>query len=330
MTQTASDHLTIARDVATRQADGLTALADALAPSAPLGSAFLDAVAAIQAAPGRVIVTGMGKSGHVARKVAATFASTGTPALFVHPAEASHGDLGMIGAGDAVLALSNSGETPELGDILAYCARFAIPLIALTGRPDSALGRAADIVLAMPDAPEACAEVRAPTTSTTLAMVAGDALAVALLRARGFTGADFAGLHPGGKLGASLRRVEGLMHAGRALPLVPLGTPVPEAVGVLSACGFGCVGVTEGAGGGGRLVGIVTDGDLRRRIGEGVWDLRVDHVMTRAPRTVTPQTLAAEALGILSRTKITALFVTEDARPVGLIHIHDVLDEGVL
>ena len=321
-----TDHLDHARRTIATEARGLADLADAFADGAPLAKAFSEALSLIQAAPGRVIVTGMGKSGHVARKIAATLASTGTPALFVHPAEASHGDLGMIGQADVVLALSNSGETPELGAILAYAVRFDIPLIALTSRAESALGRAADVILALPDAPEACAEVAAPTTSTTLAMVAGDALAVALLRARGFTGDDFKTFHPGGKLGASLRRVEDMMHADRELPLVPLGSGVPEAVAELSAKGFGCVGVTEGA----HLVGIVTDGDLRRHVGEGLSGLSVDQVMTRAPKTVTPRTLAAEALGILSRTKITALFVTEAERPVGLIHIHDVLEEGVL
>ena len=322
----APDHLAVAAETVRTEAVGLRALVDALAPGTPLAEAFARAVSLIQAAQGRVIVTGMGKSGHVARKVAATLASTGTPALFVHPAEASHGDLGMIGQADVVLALSNSGETPELGAILAYAVRFDIPLIALTSRSDSALGRAADVILALPDAPEACAEVAAPTTSTTLAMVTGDALAVALLRARGFTGDDFKTFHPGGKLGASLRRVEDMMHADRELPLVTLGSAVPEAVAELSAKGFGCVGVTDGD----RLVGIVTDGDLRRHMGDGLAGLAVDAVMTRAPKTVTPRTLAAEALGILSRTKITALFVTEDGRPVGLIHVHDVLEEGVL
>ena len=321
-----TDPLAAAAETVATEARGLAALAEGFAPGAPMAEAFGRAVELVRAAPGRVIVTGMGKSGHVARKVAATLASTGTPALFVHPAEASHGDLGMIGAGDVVLALSNSGETPELRDVLAYAVRFGIPLVALTARPRSTLARAATITLPLPDAPEACGEVRAPTTSTTLAMVAGDALAVALLRARGFTGDDFRALHPGGKLGASLRRVADMMHAGRELPLVPLGTPVPDAVAVLTAAGLGCVGVTEGD----ALVGLVTDGDLRRHANEGLRGLRVDEVMTRGPKTVTPRTLAAEALGLLSRTKITALFVVEGERPVGLIHVHDVLAEGVL
>jgi arabinose-5-phosphate isomerase len=323
----AAEALEVARDVVTIEAAGLDALKAGFAePSSALATAFLRALSTVQDAKGRVVVTGMGKSGHVARKIAATLASTGTRAGFVHSAEASHGDLGMISEADVVLALSNSGETPELGDVIAYCGRFSIPLIAITGKPDSTLGRAAGTVLPLPDTPEACAETRAPTTSTTLSMVIGDALAVALLRRRGFTGEDFKTFHPGGKLGASLRRVADMMHEGRELPLVPLGTAVPEAVRVLSGAGFGCVGVTEA----GRLVGIVTDGDLRRHANEGLRDLIVDQVMTRGPKVVTPQTLAAEALGILSRTKITALFVVEGETPVGLIHVHDVLDAGVL
>ena len=328
-----TDVLDTAREVAETEARGLDALCEALAdPRSPLAQGFREAVAVIQGATGRTIVVGMGKSGHVARKIAATLASTGTPASFVHPAEASHGDLGMIGQGDVVLALSNSGETPELSDVLAYCGRFGIPLVALTSKPDSTLARAGDVRLPLPDAPEACREVRAPTTSTTLAMVLGDALAVALLRARGFTGDDFAGLHPGGKLGASLRRVADMMHEGRELPLVPRGTPVPDAVAELSAKGFGCVGITEdeGPGGGARLVGIVTDGDLRRHVSGGLRGLVVDEVMTPNPKTVTPRTRAAEALGLLARTKITALFVVEADRPVGLIHVHDVLEVGVV
>ena len=322
-----SEDLETAGEVVATEAAALGTLREALlGEGETLADGFSNALRAIRAARGRVVVTGMGKSGHVARKIAATLASTGTPASFVHPAEASHGDLGMIGADDVVIALSNSGETPELGDILGYCRRFRIPLVAITSRTDSALARAADIVLPLPDSPEACAEVRAPTTSTTLCMVLGDALAVALLRARGFTGDDFKTFHPGGKLGASLRRVSDMMHSDRELPLVPLGTSVPDAIGELSAKGFGCVGVTEG----GRLAGIVTDGDLRRHVGDDLRALRVDEVMTRTPKTVTPQTLAAEALAILSRTKITALFVLEGDRPIGLIHVHDVLNEGVV
>lgn len=321
-----TDALDIAAQSVATQSEGLAALRAALTPGTPLAQGFGQAIGLIRAAKGRVIVTGMGKSGHVGRKIAATLASTGTPALFVHPAEASHGDLGMIGETDVILALSNSGETPELGAIVTYAARFAIPLIALTSAPASALGRAASTVIALPDAAEACAQVRAPTTSTTLAMVTGDALAVVLLQARGFTGDDFATFHPGGKLGASLRRVADIMHDGRELPLVPAATPLLAAVDVLTKGGFGCVGITKGD----RLVGIVTDGDLRRHAGESLAKLTVDDVMTRDPKAVTPKTLAAEALGFLSRTRITALFVVEQDRPVGLIHVHDVLDVGVI
>ena len=322
-----TDPLTTAADVVRIEEEGLRALRVALADeTTPTAAAFEAAVDLIEGASGRVIVTGMGKSGHVARKIAATLASTGQLASYVHPGEASHGDLGMIAEQDVVIALSNSGETPELGDVLAYCARFDIPLIAVTSKATSTLGRAGDAVLLLPDVPEACSEVRAPTTSTTLSMVLGDALAVALLRRRGFTSDDFKTYHPGGKLGASLKRVRDMMHAGRELPLVPIGTPVPEAVRVLTEAGFGCVGVTDAS----ALVGIVTDGDLRRHVEDGLRDLTVDQVMTRGPKTVTPDTLAAEALGTLARTKITALFVVEEARPVGLIHVHDVLATGVL
>ena len=322
-----TDPLAIAADVVDVEGRGMAALREGFEDrGSDLARAFAEAVRLIEAAPGRVIVTGMGKSGHVGRKIAATLASTGQLASYVHPGEASHGDLGMIAEQDVVIALSNSGETPELGDVLAYCRRFAIPLVAITSKPDSTLGRAADAILVLPDAPEACGEVRAPTTSTTLSMVMGDALAVALLRRRGFTSDDFKTYHPGGKLGASLKRVRDMMHEGRELPLVAVGTPVPDAVRALTEAGFGCVGVTEGE----RLVGIVTDGDLRRHVADGLRDLKVDAVMTRNPKTVTPDTLAAEALGTLSRTKITALFVVEDERPVGLIHVHDVLERGVL
>ncbi|MBB4659141.1 KpsF/GutQ family sugar-phosphate isomerase [Parvularcula dongshanensis] len=306
---------------------GVDALLGALDdPATPLARAFDAAFDALLHTPGRVIVTGMGKSGHVARKIASTLASTGQRAAFVHPGEASHGDLGMIGEEDVVLALSNSGETPELGSIVTYCSRFGVPLIAVTSVPQSSLSKAADIVLPLPDAEEACRATRAPTTSTTLAVVLGDALAVALLDARGFTSDDFRTLHPGGKLGASLKRVRDLMHEGRELPLVPLRTPVREAVSVLSRGGFGCVGVLDGD----ALVGIATDGDIRRHIGDDLDRLTVEAMMTRGPKTVSPDTLAAEALGILSRTKITALFVVEGTRPVGLLHVHDCLDTGVL
>ena len=278
---------------------------------------------------GRLICAGVGKSGHVARKMAATFASTGTPAQFVHPSEASHGDLGMITTRDAVLALSKSGETREMGDLIAYCRRFGVPLIAMTAGADSALARGADLVFLMPNAAEACGETRAPTTSTTMMMAAGDALAVALIEARGFTANDFARYHPGGALGAALASVEDLMHAGDELPLVAFTASMGDALIEMSQKGFGCVGVT---GEDGRLAGIVTDGDLRRRMAPDLTQRRAGDVMTADPMTASPGLLAAEALRRMTAgdRKITQLFVTgEDGRPVGLLHIHDLLRAGV-
>lgn len=320
--------LTVGAQVIAVEGAGLKALQTALEdPQSPMAQGFFAAVETINAATGQVTVTGMGKSGHIARKIAATFASTGERASFVHPAEASHGDLGMIGEDDVVIALSNSGETPELGDIIAYCGRFDIPLIAITSGVVSALGSAADIVLPLPPVAEACGETRAPTTSTTMSLAIGDALAVALLRGKGFSKDDFRTYHPGGKLGASLKRVTHIMHEGRALPLAPLGTPMPAALETLTAGGFGCVGIVDGAN---ALVGIITDGDVRRRLGDDVLNQSVDDVMTKGPTTVAPDTLAAEALGILSKTRITALFVVDDQKPVGLLHVHDMLDTGVI
>ncbi len=317
-----------AADVIRLEREGLqrleSALADAESPLAAATSAGLDLMAA---ATGRLIVTGMGKSGHIARKIAATFASTGTPALYVHPGEASHGDLGMIGDGDAVLALSNSGETRELGDIVAYCKRFAIPLVAITGDAASSLAASAAVSLVLPAAREACPEIGAPTTSTTMALALGDALAVALLRRRGFSREEFSLFHPGGRLGAQLRRVRDLMHTDREIPLVRDTDRMDRAVSAVNEGGFGCVGAIDAAG---RLVGVITDGDLRRRLGAGLLEKSVGEVMTRAPKSVSPETLAADALRILSATKITALFVVEDAKPVGLLHVHDVLDVGVM
>lgn len=308
------------------EARGLSAMATSLKDQhSALARAFFAAFETIKSTKGRAMITGMGKSGHVARKIAATLASTGCLSSYVHPGEASHGDLGMIGDDDCVVALSNSGETPELSDVIAYCGRYEIPLIAMTARADSALGRAADIVLELPDVPEACAETRAPTTSTTMSLALGDALAVALLRDRGFTKDDFRVFHPGGKLGASLKKVSHMMHEGRDLPLVEQGTDMSTAITILNNGGFGCVGVTHD----GALVGIITDGDIRRRMDQDLLSLPVDSVMSRNPKTVTPETLAAEALGILSKTKITALFVVEGQIPVGLIHVHDMLATGV-
>ena len=290
-----------------------------------LGEPFARAVQTLGEAA-KVVCTGVGKSGHVARKIASTMASTGTPALFVHAAEASHGDLGMIRAGDAVLALSKSGETRELADVVAYTRRWSMPLIGVTGRADSALGRAADVLLLLPDAPEAAPEVDAPTTSTTLQMALGDALAVALLERRGFSARDFGVFHPGGKLGAALRTVGELMHGGGELPLVELDAPMRETLLVMTEKRFGCVGVTDAEG---RLTGLITDGDLRRHM-EGLLDHRAGEVMTPDPRAVGPQTLAAEALKQMNEARITVLFVVEAGRPVGVLHVHDLLRAGVL
>jgi arabinose-5-phosphate isomerase len=289
-----------------------------------LGRPFSEAVDRIAALKGRLVLSGMGKSGHIARKIAATLASTGQPALFVHPGEASHGDLGMIGNDDAVLALSKTGETRELADIIAHTRRFGIPLIAITADAGSALGRAADILLLLPDAPEAVDAFNAPTTSTTLQLALGDALAVALIERRGFSAQDFRVFHPGGKLGAALRTVGELMHGGEAMPLAGLDTPMPEALLVMTEKRFGCVGVVDEAG---ALAGVITDGDLRRHM-DGLMSLTTRDVMTRSPATVSPSLLAGEALRRMSG-RITVLFVVEDQRPVGVLHIHDLLRQGV-
>jgi arabinose-5-phosphate isomerase len=303
--------------------------AEALAKlAAALDAAFAEAAALLLSAKGRVIVSGMGKSGHVARKIAATLASTGTPALFVHPGEASHGDLGMITRDDVVILLSNSGETPELADLIAYTSRFAIPLIGVAGRADSTLIAQADVGIVLPDAPEACAVGLAPTTSTTMTLALGDALAVALMEARAFTPAEFRDLHPGGRLGARLATVGQLMHRGAEVPLIAEAALMPEALIEMTRKGFGVVGVTDAEG---RLAGIVTDGDLRRHM-DGLLARRVDEVMTRAPRTIATTALASEALGIMNGSRITSLFAVDPAapgRPAGVLHVHDCLRAGV-
>ena len=309
---------------------GLEALGNAmLADGAPteLGLRFAEAVKIIAAAKGRVIVTGMGKSGHVARKIAATFASTGTPAYFVHPAEASHGDLGMVGQDDVIIALSWSGEAKELADIIAYSRRFKVALVAITSGADSALGRQADIPLVLPKAQEACPNGLAPTTSTTMQIVLGDALAVALLEGRGFSAEDFRVYHPGGKLGAQLTSVHMIMHAREELPVVSRGQTVAETIPVMTARGFGTLIVEEADG---TLAGIVTDGDLRRHMSTDLPSRNVDSVMTRNPRTIGENALAAEALEVLNSRKITMLVVVDAGnRPVGLVHIQDLLRLGV-
>jgi arabinose-5-phosphate isomerase len=302
--------------------------ADALAAfSESLDSAFAAAVEAILRAPGRVVVSGMGKSGHVGRKIAATLASTGTPAFFVHPAEASHGDLGMITSDDVALVLSNSGETPELHDVVTHTRRFGIPLIGVASRPRSALLEAADVALVLPAAPEACAVGVAPTTSTTLTMALGDALAVALMERRDFTLEHFRLFHPGGKLGARLVKVRDLMHGGAQLPLVRETTPMRDALLVMTSKGFGVAGVIDGAG---ALAGIVTDGDLRRHMDE-LLHSTAGAIATRNPKTIAADALASEAVAVMNGDRpVTCLFVTGDrGEPVGLIHIHDCLRAGV-
>lgn len=314
------DAVAVGRRVLATEAEAIGVMAD------ELGEAFVRAVEILFACKGRIVLTGMGKSGHVARKIAATMASTGAPAMFVHPAEASHGDLGMIGADDVVLGLSKSGEVRELADILVYATRFGIPLIAITANPQSALGKAATLVLQLPDAPEATGEVSAPTTSTTLQIALGDALAVALLERRGFTARDFHVFHPGGKLGAMLRTVGDLMHKLEEAPLAPEHTPMPEALRVMTERRLGIVGVVSADG---ALIGVVTDGDLRRNFAD-LPGKTVGEIMTRNPKAVTPETLAGDAARIMNDSRITALFVVQDGKPVGVLHVHDVLSAGVV
>jgi arabinose-5-phosphate isomerase len=313
--------ITVARRVIRAEIAGLEQLANALDGS--LGAA-LDLCAA---ARGRIIVTGIGKSGHVARKIAATLASTGAPSLFVHPAEASHGDLGMIGAEDVVLALSNSGESAELADIIAYSRRFDIPLVAVTAGARSTLAEAADIVLQLPPAAEACPMGLAPTTSTTMMMAVGDALAIALLERKGFSLADFRRFHPGGRLGRKLLRVGDIMHGLESVPLVGPDAPMSEALLEMTAKSFGCVGVCDRHGG---LIGIITDGDLRRHMDERLLVRTVREVMHPDPKTIGVGQFAAEALGLMNGFAITALFVVdEDRRPAGFLHMHDCLRAGI-
>ena len=312
--------LDTAKDVLSLEIAGLEALRDSI------GDSFIEVFDVLQRASGRIIVTGMGKSGHVARKIAATFASTGTPAIFVHPGEASHGDLGMISREDVVLALSKSGETAELRDVLAYAARFSIPVAALTAERQSTLAKTAEASLILPISTEACDETRAPTTSTTMMMAAGDALAVALLRARGFTADDFKGFHPGGRLGAALQRARDLMNNERAVPLTEQNALMDDVITAITAGGLGCVGVIDKDG---ALRGIITDGDLRRHAKAGFAGKTALEIMTRDPRTISADALAGDVLALMSKQKITALFVVENRKPVGVIHVHDCLSIGV-
>jgi len=307
----------------------LRAEADALIDlAAALDERFERSVEMIAAISGRVVVTGMGKNSHIGRKVAATLASTGTPAMFVHPGEASHGDLGMITATDLVLALSNSGETPELADIVAYTRRVRVPLLAIVGRADSTLADTADLALVLPRHAEACPMGLAPTTSTTATLALGDALAIALLERRGFGMQDYGILHPGGSLGKKLIRVEQLMHRADALPLCELGTPMTEVMLEMSAKRLGCVGVLNGRGG---LAGIITDGDLRRHLGPELLERTAAEVMTAGPKTIRPQALVAEALATMNQAErpFTVIFVVEQRQPIGVLHVHDCLRAGV-
>ncbi|HKP80336.1 MAG TPA: KpsF/GutQ family sugar-phosphate isomerase [Phenylobacterium sp.] len=320
---TLKDTIAVGRRVLETEAEALGRMAG------ELGETFAQAVEALFTARGRIVCTGIGKSGHVARKIAATLASTGSAAMFVHPSEASHGDLGMIGPDDVILALSKTGETRELADVIAYAARFDIPLIALTAAADGTLARASDIVLLLPDAAEATDAVNAPTTSTTLQIAMGDALAVALLERRGFQPHDFKVLHPGGKLGAMLRTAADLMHGREELPLVGPQTPMRQALLVMTQMRWGIVGVVDPQG---RLLGAITDGDLRRHI-DGLLDHTAGEVMTPGPKkTVSPGMLAGEALALMSDPPpaVTVLFVVEHDKPVGILHVHDLLRAGVM
>ncbi len=311
-----------AKRVIRTEAEALNALADALDEN------FRRAIDLLAATKGRVIITGIGKSGHIANKIAATLASTGTPAQFVHPAEASHGDLGMITSADVVLAISNSGEAPELANLVTYSRRFSIPLIGITSNATSSLGVQSDVVLLLPKLPEACGTGVVPTTSTTMTLAMGDALAVALMENRAFTAEHFRDFHPGGKLGAKLSRVSDLMHTGTAMPLVGIGAAMPEALSEIGSKGFGVVGVINNDG---KLQGIITNGDIGRHL-EGLSTLSAREVMTPAPITIAPEALAEKAVGIMNDRKITCLIVVDPKNPdvpVGLLHIHDCLRVGL-
>ena len=317
--------LTSAQRTLGLETDGLQALHTAL--SSELAEPFSKAVAFLQSCCGRVIVTGVGKSGHIGQKVAATFASTGTPAFFVHPTEASHGDLGMITPDDVILAMSWSGETTELKNIITYSRRFSVPMIAVTSRHTSALGSHSDVVLELPRAKEACPHGLAPTTSTTMQLALGDCLAIALLEAKGFTAHDFKTFHPGGSLGANLKYVKDIMHGQDALPLARENVKMSDALVAMTQGAFGCLGIVDEAG---HLIGVVTDGDLRRHMGEELLNATTGQIMTRKPKTTTPKTLASSAIETMNASRITALFVVENGRPIGIIHVHDMLRASII
>ena len=302
--------------------EGIAALSRAL------DGDFVRAVDMFSTLGGRVVVTGMGKSGLVGRKIAATLSSVGTPALFVHPAEASHGDLGMITRSDAVLAISNSGETSEIADVVHYTRRFSIPLAAITANRSSALAEAADVALILPVSAEACPMGLAPTTSTTMTMALGDALAVALLERKGFSSDDFHALHPGGKLGRKLLRVRDLMHVGDEMPLVTNNIDMQSALLKMAGKRFGCIGIVEEAAG--TLIGIMTDGDLRRHMGPDLLQRNVREIMTANPYTIRPQALVGEAIAFMNSRRINVLFVVDGVEPVGIVHMHDLVRAGVV
>ncbi len=318
--------LAIASALRTLEAEssGLAALAASLQNG--LGDAFQEAVRVLSGAEGRVIVSGIGKSGHIGRKIAATLASTGTPAFFIHPSEAAHGDLGMVTPKDVLLAISWSGETIELKTLVTFSRRFGVALISITSRATSALGQASDVVIELPRASEACPHGLAPTTSTTMQLVIGDCLAVALLEARGFTATDFKVFHPGGSLGAQLKFVADLMHKADRLPLVRVDEPMTSALVTMTQKALGCLGIVDGDG---KLVGIITDGDLRRHMGPNLLTVTAGQIMTPNPKSIKPTALASSALDILNKSRITALFVVESGRPVGLVHVHDLLRASV-
>ena len=317
---TTHDDLASARRVLETEAEALTQLANSL------GLSFVAALDILAATHGRVVVSGMGKSGHIGRKIAATLASTGTPAFFVHPGEASHGDLGMITAADSLFMLSNSGETTELADMVAYCVRFSIPLVAVTSVAGSTLAEAADAALILPNAPEACPMGLAPTTSTTLTLALGDALAVALLERKQFSPADFHALHPGGKLGQRLLKVSDIMHSTDELPLVSPDAQMSEVLITMTEKRFGCAGIVDSDG---RFQGVITDGDLRRHMSPEMLGATATQVMTENPTTIGPDALASEALAVMNDKSITNLFVVEGRRALGILHIHDCLRAGV-
>ncbi len=309
-----------ARQVLQMEAEGLSQLAQTLDKS------FVAAINILDKIDGRIVLTGMGKSGHIARKISSTLASTGMPSFFVHPGEASHGDLGMIDHSDAVIAISNSGETPELADLVAYTRRFAIPLIAITSRAGSSVSEQADVTLVLPPAEEACPNGLAPTTSTTMTLALGDTIAMVLMDRNGFTADDFKMRHPGGQLGKRLLKVSDIMHSDEALPVAPGDMPMTDIIVNMSAKSFGCIAIVESDA---TLLGIITDGDLRRHMSNNILELTAEQVMTKDPKTIRPSALASESVQIMNDVKITNLFVVEDQKVVGIIHIHDCLRAGV-